>query len=76
LQQGLGHGRTCINEVLAVVEDEKGRPRSEIVGHISKARAARYLLQTKNGGDDLRNEPGIDKGRQVDEPDPVGEPLR
>ena len=70
-QQRLGHPRASVQHMLAVVENQQGFPRAQVIAQHRKQRLPGGLLDLQHVGQCARHESRIAERRQVDEPHPV-----
>jgi hypothetical protein len=76
VKKGFSEPRARVDQVFAVIEEEQEGLGAEVVRNGSLERAPGLVAQAEDGGDCLRDERRVGKGRELDEPDPIRKGLQ
>lgn len=76
LEEILDKSGACLDQVLAIVEQQEQLARAQPVGEDGHTGTAGHLLYPQHRCDRCRNERGIDQRGQIDEPRAIGKAVR
>ena len=72
----MGDGRTGVNEVLAVIQEQQHLARLTVVAQLIQQGTQPFVAHAQRRGDGLRDQVRVCQPRQVGEPDAITKVLR